>query len=190
MSTWAMTSKREKEALAVKCAEEVFTRYGYARTTMGDIAAASGMSRPALYLLFSDKDAVFSKVIEEMDRRTLDKIRSALRDIEPLREKLLHACTTWGLHGVELAAAHPDAADLFDLRFVAVRQVYGRFQELLVAILGDAVTKSDLGVTTEEFATTLTYGMRGLRYASSSVDDMKRMIEVHVGAYARALGSR
>ncbi|WP_046665146.1 TetR/AcrR family transcriptional regulator [Neorhizobium galegae] len=184
-----MTSKREKEALAVKCAEEVFTRYGYARTTMGDIAAASGMSRPALYLLFSDKDAVFSKVIEEMDRRTLDKIRSALRDIEPLREKLLHACTTWGLHGVELAAAHPDAADLFDLRFVAVRQVYGRFQELLVAILGDAVTKSDLGVTTEEFATTLTYGMRGLRYASSSVDDMKRMIEVHVEAYARALGS-
>jgi hypothetical protein len=45
------------------------------------------------------------------------------------------------------------------------------------------------GVTTEEFATTLTYGMRGLRYASSSVDDMKRMIEVHVEAYARALGS-
>lgn len=182
-----MASRLEKEASALTSAEAVFTRYGFARTTMGDIAAAAGMSRPALYLLFPDKEAVFARVIEAMDRRTLAGIEAELGNFGSLSEKLLCACTTWGLHGVELAAAHPDAADLFDLRFDAVRDVYRRFQALLVRILGDAVTKSDLGVTTEEFALNVVYGLRGLRYAASGVDDMRRLIEVHIRTCAGAL---
>ncbi|WP_117194892.1 TetR/AcrR family transcriptional regulator [Rhizobium terrae] len=182
-----MITKVEKEARALRSAEDVFTRYGYARTTMGDIAAAAGMSRPALYLLFPDKDAIFTRVIEEMDRRTLAGIETALREIAPLREKLLYACSVWGLHGMELAAAHPDAADLFDLRFVAVRQVYANFQALLVRLLSDTLAQSDLGATPEDVACAMTYGMRGLRHACSSVEEMRHMIHVHVEAYSKAL---
>lgn len=183
-----MTKRLEKERLAVQSAEKVFIRYGYARTTMGDIAAAAGMSRPALYLLFPDKDAIFARTIAEMDKRMLDVIEAELQTIASLRERLLHACTRWGLHGVELAAAHPDAADLFDLRFEPVRQVYANFQALIVRLLGDAVTRSGSGASAEELALAITYGMRGLRYACSTVEEMRRLIEVHAGAYARALG--
>jgi AcrR family transcriptional regulator len=48
-------------------ATAIFSRYGYARTTMGDIAAEAGISQPALYLLFPDKEALFTAVIRRMD---------------------------------------------------------------------------------------------------------------------------
>jgi len=39
----------------VRAAIGVFLRYGYARTTMRDIAQATGLTRPTLYLTFPTK---------------------------------------------------------------------------------------------------------------------------------------
>jgi AcrR family transcriptional regulator len=135
-----MDDRADKEDYILCAAKWVFVRYGLARTTMGDIAKA-GMSRPALYLQFKDKEAIFSRVIENMDAQALTKIRTAIAKIGRLDEKLLHACTSWGMHGVELAAGFPDAADLFDLRFPAVRQVYRNVQALVVEILQAKIKK-------------------------------------------------
>ena len=99
--------ERLKEKRALECATEVFTRYGYARTTMGDIAAKAGMSRPALYLLFPDKETVFDRVIRAMDMRKLAEIHTLTSKISDQRKKLTAACLSWGLHAVEVAAAHP-----------------------------------------------------------------------------------
>ncbi|WP_246767050.1 TetR/AcrR family transcriptional regulator [Agrobacterium fabrum] len=106
-----------KEERVLTAAEDVFARYGFARTTMGDIAKAAAISRPALYLIFPDKEAIFTRVIEMMDARSLDLIQNEVDQIAAIDQKLLHACTIWGLHGVELATAYPDAADLFDFQF-------------------------------------------------------------------------
>jgi len=180
----------EKEDHILRAAESVFVRYGFARTTMGDIAKAAGMSRPALYLQFKDKEAIFSCVIERMDVQALTRIRTAISGITPLDEKLLHACTSWGMHGIELAAAFPDAADLFDLRFSAVRQVYRRFQDLVVEILRANIKNWRLRASPEDYALTLTYGMRGLRYAAEEVEDMRRLIGIHVAIYCEPLSAR
>ncbi|MFB4373722.1 helix-turn-helix domain-containing protein [Agrobacterium sp. CR_3] len=185
-----MDARAEREEQILRAAESVFVRYGFARTTMGDIAKAAGMSRPALYIQFQDKEAIFSRVIENMDAQALTKIRTAIARIGPLDEKLLHACTSWGMHGVELAAAFPDAADLFDLRFTAVRQVYRNFQALLVEILQANMKTWPLPISPEDYALTLTYGMRGLRYAAQDVQDMKRLIGVHVAIYSEPLAAR
>lgn len=182
-----MSARIEKEDQILGAAESVFVRYGFARTTMSDIAKAAGMSRPALYLQFPDKEAIFSRVIENMDAQALAKIRTAIAGIVPLDEKLLHACTRWGMHGVELAAAFPDAADLFDLRFPAVRQVYRNFQALVVEILQTNIKTWPMPVSPEDYALTLTYGMRGLRDAAPDAQDMRRLIQVHVAVYCEPL---
>jgi len=185
-----MDAQAEKEDHVLRAAEPVFVRYGFARTTMGDIAKAARMSRPALYLQFQDKEAIFTRVIENMDARALTSIRTAVAKIAPLDEKLLYACTDWGMHGVELAAAFPDAADLFDLRFPAVRQVYRRFQALVVEILKENIQGWPISVDPEDYALTLTYGMRGLRYAAQDVEDMRRLIGIQVAIYSKALMGR
>ena len=48
------TSLDPKRAHVLGCATKVFLAYGFARTTMDDIARAAEMSRPALYLLFKN----------------------------------------------------------------------------------------------------------------------------------------
>jgi len=185
-----MDPRADKENHILGAAESVFVRYGFARTTMGDIAKAAGMSRPALYLQFKDKEAIFSRVIENMDAQALTKIKTAIGKIGPLEEKLLHACTNWGMHGVELAAAFPDAADLFDLQFPAVRKVYGNFQALVVEILLANLKTWPISVSPEDYALTLAYGMRGLRYAAHDVEDMRRLIRIHIAIYSKPLTAR
>lgn len=185
-----MDDRADKEDYILCAAKWVFVRYGLARTTMGDIAKAAGMSRPALYLQFKDKEAIFSRVIENMDAQALTKIRTAIAKIGRLDEKLLHACTSWGMHGVELAAAFPDAADLFDLRFPAVRQVYRNVQALVVEILQANMKNWTMPVSPEDYALTLTYGMRGLRHAAQDLQDMRRLIGIHVAIYSEPLGAR
>ena len=176
-----------KEDRALAAAETVFTRHGYARTTMGDIAHGAGMSRPALYLLFPDKDAVFSRVVGRLDDRKHDEIGTALEGLEGLEARLSRACLDWGLHGVELAAVHPDVADMFDLRFPAVRQVYARFEDLVAGLIAQAATTSGIDATPRELARVLVYGMRGLLSTAADVEDMRRLVSMQVAVLVRAI---
>ena len=59
---------------------EVFLKLGYRATTMRDIAQAAGMSRPAVYLVFANKDAVFRASFIRSMRRRLMQLRE---DIDP-----------------------------------------------------------------------------------------------------------
>lgn len=179
--------KLTKLGRAVDGATDVFIRYGYARTTMADIAASAGMSRPALYLLFQDKEAIFESVIRRIDELKLNEIAHAIASMDEPGDKLRKACLDWGLHGAELASAHPNAADLFDLRFPAVRQVYANFEALVAELISAQVARSGIEATPEELARALVYGMRGLRDASADASEMPRLIEVQVDMLLRAI---
>ena len=189
MSVWSTAISRSiKAERAVGGATDVFTRYGYARTTMADIAARAGISRPALYLLYPDKEAIFESVIRRMDERKLGEIAEALAPMDDPGERLRTACVSWGLHGVELADAYPDAADLFDLRFAAVRQVYANFEAVVVGLIADRAGRSGIDATPAELARALVYGMRGFRNVASNAVEMKRLILVQVEMLLRAVG--
>jgi AcrR family transcriptional regulator len=56
----------DRRTRIVLAAIAAFSRHGYRRCTMADIADAAGMSRPALYLLFPGKEAVFRAVAETL----------------------------------------------------------------------------------------------------------------------------
>ena len=182
-----VASSQSKHDRALAAAEAVFARYGYARATMSDFARAAGMSRPALYLLFPGKEEAFAEVIRAMDDRKHAEIAADIAASDTLDRKLLSACVRWGLHGVALAQEHPDAADLFDLRFPAVQGVYARFELLVAGLIADAVAASDIDATPAELARALVHGMRGLRATAADVEDMRRLITVQVLTLLRAI---
>jgi AcrR family transcriptional regulator len=66
MSSVLSNPADDRLARVVAAAITAFSRHGYRRCTMADIAAAAGMSRPALYLLFPGKEAVFRAVAEAL----------------------------------------------------------------------------------------------------------------------------
>ncbi|SBT37106.1 TetR/AcrR family transcriptional regulator [Micromonospora auratinigra] len=70
-----MSSDRLETILSA--AYECFTRHGVRRTTMDDIAAAAGMSRPAVYQYVRNKDDAYRRLAERIFADSLAAARRA-----------------------------------------------------------------------------------------------------------------
>ncbi|AKV04269.1 Transcriptional regulator, TetR family [Labilithrix luteola] len=178
------TLRREK---VVEAATDVFRRYGYGRTTMADIAQAAKISRPTLYATFSDKAGIFESVIEGMVATELVGIRRGLSHRHDLASRLRYACRTWASAGFELVQANPDAKDLFDDQFAAVRAGNAAFENLLVELLAEPVSKADVEVTAPRLAEVIGYGMQGFKRFARTSAELHRMIDTLVTTVCAAL---
>ncbi len=165
----------------------VFLRYGYARTTMADIAEAAGLSRPTLYLTFADKEAIFASVIETMVANKLADIHQGLPDQRTVAAKLAFACEAWGAEGFDLVRAHPDAKDMFDLGFAAVCASYRAFGALVADIVAGPISAGNLAVDKDELARVVVYGIKGFKDVARDGQDLRKMIAALVAVVAAAL---
>jgi AcrR family transcriptional regulator len=173
-----MSGPDDKLGRAIEAAADVFLRYGFARTTMGDIAKAASMSRPALYLLFPGKEQVFEAATMFLARRHLDNIRGALSACKGLRDKLTTACKLLLVGVFELQQSAPDARDMDDLSFPVVRDIYAMFEKFFAAIIAEEVAVP--AIPPDQAARLLLYGTRGLRDVADSPESYGALIEAHV----------
>jgi AcrR family transcriptional regulator len=170
-----------------KAALEVFLRYGYTRTKMADIAKAAGLSRPTLYLTFPDKETVFRAVVEMIVRTKLATIRDRVAALSGVEAKLSFACEIWGVEGVELVLANPNAKDVFDMSFEPVRESYAAFQKVLVEILSEPVSRAKLGVPVNELARVILFGIKGFKEIARDGADMRLMVRALTATVSAAL---
>ena len=177
-------SKRDR---AVEAGARIFLRFGFAQATMGDIAQAAGMSRPALYLIFSSKEEVFEAVVAHWIEDSLARIAAGLAAQATLGEKLRFACEIWCVEGLERALANPDVRDM--TRLPAVQKSYARFEACLTDILREAAERSSLGVTAGDLARVIVSAMQGLKQTAQSGEEMRHLIAVQILAIERALAS-
>jgi AcrR family transcriptional regulator len=182
-SSTAASARRQH---IIRVAISVFLRYGYARTTLADIAKAAGLARTALYVLFSDKEAIFSAVVETMVAEKLSGIRRGLPKKSSFEAKLRFACESWGADGFDLVQAHPDARDMFDLGFASVCGGYSAFEELLVEIIREPLRDSGLSVQAKEVAHGIAFAIKGFKDIARDGKEIRRMIGVEVILIAAA----
>jgi AcrR family transcriptional regulator len=173
----APDSLASRRSHVVAAAGEVFQRYGFARTTMGDIAQAAGLSRPTLYAAFPDKPAIFEAVIADLVDAELSQIRSGNRHRTGLSAQLRFACDHWMTTGFEIMSANPDASDLFDDRFPAVQAGNAAFEAALVELLEPAVRTSDLGLTAPDLARMITSAMQGFKRRAATKAELDRLLD-------------
>ena len=176
-----------KRQRALEAGARVFLRFGFARATMGDIAQAAGMSRPALYLIFPGKEEVFEAVIAHWIEDSLAHIAAGLASHATLGERLRFACEIWCVEGLERALANPDVRDMSGLP--AVRKSYGRFEACLTDILRQAVERSGLDATADDLARVIVAAMQGFKQTAQSAEEMRHLISVQVLAIERALAN-
>ncbi|PAJ86135.1 hypothetical protein CJO66_21970 [Burkholderia ubonensis] len=180
-----LSSLDPKKSRIVAAAAKVFGRYGFARTTMGDIAREAGVSRPSVYTLYPGKDEIFSAVADAFTDSKLAAIRSGLASYANVHDKLLFACTTWSVDAFENLLANPDARDLMNLAFPSIRAGYLRFQQLLVGILRESDDAHHFSETPDELARVIVFSIRGFKDTAQSGQEMGRLIEVLIDAIAR-----
>lgn len=153
----------DRRTMVVSTARDVFLRYGYGRTTMGDIAKAAGLTRPTLYLSFRDKESIFHAVIRAMVADRIGEIRVGVAEREALQDKLAFACETWVLGAYELVRDYPDAQDLFDLKVLPVRESYDAFEGLIAEIIRQPLADSDLEISEAALAAMISSAIKGFK---------------------------
>lgn len=78
-------SKQDVVDAAIRC----FRQYGSGRTTMGDIAEASGISRKTLYRLFEDRPALINRVLSQILSVMGQKVEEKLQAYASVREAFI-----------------------------------------------------------------------------------------------------
>ena len=171
-----------KESRILEAAASVFLRYGFRRTTMGDLAEAAGLSRPALYLRFCNKERIFEAVCRKYGTQILETLRAGLAQQATPRDKLRFAFELWVVQPWLLTAQSPDARDLAicGLEFAedAVAAGYAGFEAEVRAIL-EAIpaVAGQPKADPAEVAHLLAWSARGFKVSARSVEELHRMIE-------------
>ncbi|MDD5509089.1 MAG: TetR/AcrR family transcriptional regulator, partial [Bacteroidales bacterium] len=69
-------------------AKEVFSKYGYRKTTLDDIAGACGKGKSSLYYYFKNKEVIFEEVIRQEVDNLKNEFRTAMDSVKDPKEKL------------------------------------------------------------------------------------------------------
>lgn len=98
----------ENEALILDAALEVFSAFGYRGSTVDQIAAKSGLSKPNLLYYFRSKDDIYKAVLE----RTLALWLTPLQALDPLNDPI-EELTRYITAKLDMSFANPQASRLF-----------------------------------------------------------------------------
>jgi AcrR family transcriptional regulator len=85
--------KAEVRAQIISVARKIFTRYGFRKTTMEEIAAASRKGKSSIYYYFPSKEEIFRAVVEkeasEMKEHLENTIQTDATPVEKLKAYIL-----------------------------------------------------------------------------------------------------
>ncbi|MGQ7814991.1 TetR/AcrR family transcriptional regulator [Metapseudomonas furukawaii] len=84
-----------------------FWRQGYSRTTLDDLAAASGMNRPSLYAGFGDKRSLYIKAMYRFRDRAKAHFEQALH-AQPNDASFADVIERYLRAAIELESGHPE----------------------------------------------------------------------------------
>lgn len=152
----------------------VFIRYGFKRTSMSDLAEATGVSRPGLYTHFSNKEDMFRAVAAHQMGAALDRGLEALRGTGHLCDRLLDAYTRWNGDFLELFESTPHAREILDTNQTLAGDIAGelaaRFRHAAIAAVDEAhdagaIDVARSGSSPEEIVQLLSDVSNGLKYS-------------------------
>jgi AcrR family transcriptional regulator len=129
----------DRDERVVDAALVVFSRYGYAKTTMQDVASDAGMSRAALYLRFPGKEQLFRAGVRVAHARALDRVREVLSGPGDVVSRVDAALVTYfkGLQDQVSSSAH--GRELLDAGQALTGDVVQEAHAALVGLLVSAV---------------------------------------------------
>jgi AcrR family transcriptional regulator len=187
-----MAEKKEEEVIAA--AAQVFRRYGYRRVTMGDIAEAAHMSRPALYLVFPSKEEIFTAVVAWVFTAMLYEIRQGLGRFATTEEKLTFAFDVWCVRGFELIQASPDAKDLYESSYQFATEVTTKAAADFVAILAEVLDllvrrQAKVDLSSVQIAQMLTSAVPGFKGSVKTTEQLRELIAGLITVVLASLGN-
>jgi TetR/AcrR family transcriptional regulator, mexJK operon transcriptional repressor len=137
-------------ATIVRTARELFMQRGYAGVSVGEVAAAAGITKPTLYYHFGDKEGLYAAVISSMLEEVGAAIRAVTEQQEPVEGRLFELALGYFIHAdYTMEPMLRDVAQLVSpQRSAHIREAYER--ECFTPIerlMADGVTRHEIRVT-------------------------------------------
>lgn len=142
-----MVVKEEIRAHIVGVARKIFTRYGFRKTTMEEIASASKMGKSSIYYYFRSKEQIFRAVVEFEARMLKDRLNRVIAKNETPPDRL-RAYILFRLHHINTlenfySALNEDALSHMSFILEIRRNFEIEEQQLVREILEDGM-KQDI----------------------------------------------
>jgi AcrR family transcriptional regulator len=137
-SSEARDAERRREI--VEAARQCFLQFGYAKTSLDDIAKRAGISRPLIYRKFKNKEDVFSAVYEQLLEGLYPHVEQVLAGRGTAREKLLGVYEHLLMEPWEMLEGAPMAAEFYEACSKVLPEVEAKHERLRLkytqAVLG------------------------------------------------------
>lgn len=196
LSSATTPAQDARRAAILEAAFDAFARYGFRRTSMEDIATATGISRPALYLHFQNKQDILATLIQSYYDRTAARMRAALANGQKVKHALPAAFDA--KLGPELQAlmASPHGAELLDAKQALTADLAAQGDAQLAAVLAEwlrtevAAGRASLGtfgVDADALAQTMIAALGGVAMQGLPWETMRNRARALALMFARAL---
>jgi AcrR family transcriptional regulator len=195
MSDSTSTDFDGKRGAIIRAAAELFSRYGFKKTTLGDIAERSGLAKPSLYHYFQSKEELISAVVSQESHALLDLMRSAVERADGAGGKIEAFIRARYEYVQKMRNLYAVTQEVFREVHTLVMTERDKFFEaelrLLTEIMEEGVATGELDIADPElFARVAISALQGIdmtfmRYGSS--DDIAEGLRLMLGVFLRGM---
>ncbi|WP_170504731.1 TetR/AcrR family transcriptional regulator [Ruegeria arenilitoris] len=175
----AVDDLRQKTIL--NSAFQAFAAYGYRKTSMDDIAQGAGMSRPALYLHFKNKEAIVSKLTEVYYVEKCAAVAEALATSGSVPEVLASAIQAQTA-GMAAILASPHGLEMLDNTKSLSAEIIAEGEAKLSGLYADWLTQQEragrvrLLAGAAETGRTITATLKGLKLIGAGAEVYEQQV--------------
>ena len=182
MSIQATPTDRRDAILAA--AQEAFSRYGYRRTSMEDVADLAGVSRPLLYTHFKNKADLFLQLAKDLYERVIADVDAAWPKTKSFEQGLVDSALAKSLPFYRLLRASPHGAELWEeggqVALDLGAAMHARFIDLIVSRLPKRKDARAL-------ARMVSRSVNGIKSAADSEEELAADIRALAAAVAKMI---
>ena len=161
----------------------MFAQYGYKRTTMNDIAQAADISRPALYLIFDNKENLFYELAANRLDISIERAISALSVEATLNTRFIDALLAFEKAFYEPVSSSPHGAELMDISQSLAADVLTKGFSKLVTAFSNTIKEAekcgeanfqDTPLTPKSFVELLITALGGIKKKAKTITEFRK----------------
>ncbi|MDP6978029.1 MAG: helix-turn-helix domain-containing protein [Myxococcota bacterium] len=189
------TEPRKREAI-LEAAFHAFSRYGFRRTSLEDIAREAGISRASIYTYFQNKEEVFRSVAGSLHEQSLGSAEAELKHAGDLASRVEAALFARIGPFQEVVTGSAHGGEIYDESNRLCGDVAAassrRFERLLATALRAAARNGEIdlaasGLSAAAAAELLRLGAVGLKPGAPDVATFRRRLRGFVRVFFRGL---
>lgn len=169
-----------RQAKILDAALSAFSTYGVAKTTMADIAEAAGLSRPALYQYFEDKEDILVAVLVRVMGTAAENAIAELSGPGPLERQLDGFLQRWFGDLVAQLRTTAHGIDLVEIKTGRAKPAADRINQQVRTAVSRHMKAAGIG----QLADVLLLSPAGLKSDDPSTAAYRRRLSALAGALA------